>query len=123
MLTLINYVPTGDPRQDFLEGAVALDVDYLDHRDSLDKARKIAFSEGIIATLNEHNLNMLVVPACTEMGVFAAFACMFLPTPPAYLSYHANLQQRRRLCRYRTPRKVQKRKTIRPVIRSALSRR
>lgn len=38
------------------------------------EARKIAIEEGIIATLDFYNLDALVLPAWTDMSIYAAWA-------------------------------------------------
>lgn len=45
-----------------------------EYQDALLEARKIAIEEGIIETLVSYNLDALVLPAWTEMGIYAAWA-------------------------------------------------
>ncbi|KAJ5415178.1 amidase family protein [Penicillium sp. CMV-2018d] len=45
-----------------------------EYQDALLEARKIAIEEGIIETLDSHNLDALVLPAWTDMSIYAAWA-------------------------------------------------
>lgn len=44
-----------------------------EYQDALLGARKIAIEEGIIETLDSYNLDALVLPAWTEMSIYAAW--------------------------------------------------
>jgi len=60
--------------QDYLESALRQHLTDEEYHSALLEARKIALDEGIIETLDKYDLDALVLPAWTEMSIYAAWA-------------------------------------------------
>ncbi|KAJ6079729.1 amidase family protein [Penicillium canescens] len=63
-----------NPAQKYLESALDQKMTLEEYQDALLEARKIAIEEGIIETLDSYNLDALVLPAWTDMSIYAAWA-------------------------------------------------
>ncbi|KAJ5699672.1 hypothetical protein N7536_002685 [Penicillium majusculum] len=62
-----------NPARKYLESALDQKMTLEEYQDALLGARKIAIEEGIIETLDSYNLDALVLPAWTEMSIYAAW--------------------------------------------------
>ncbi|KAH6640376.1 amidase family protein [Chaetomium tenue] len=60
--------------QGYLESALHQHLSEEEYRAALSEARIIAIDEGIIEALDKYNLDVLVLPAWTEMSIYAAWA-------------------------------------------------
>uniref|UniRef100_A0A0B7KBT1 Amidase domain-containing protein n=1 Tax=Bionectria ochroleuca TaxID=29856 RepID=A0A0B7KBT1_BIOOC len=68
--------------QGYLESALNQHLTDEEYHAALLEAKKIAIDEGIIETLDKYNLDALVLPAWTEMSIFAAWAQVPTATVP-----------------------------------------
>ncbi|EOO00811.1 putative amidase family protein [Phaeoacremonium minimum UCRPA7] len=60
--------------QRYLESAINQHLTEEEYRAALLEAKEIAIDNGIIETLNKYKLDALVLPAWTEMSIYAAWA-------------------------------------------------
>jgi hypothetical protein len=65
---------SGNAAQGYLESALHQHLSEEEYRAALLDARRIAIDEGIIEALDKYNLDVLVLPAWTEMSIYAAWA-------------------------------------------------
>jgi hypothetical protein len=65
---------SGNAAQGYLESALHQHLSKDEYRAALLEARIIAIDEGIIKALDKYNLDVLVLPAWTEMSIYAAWA-------------------------------------------------
>lgn len=63
--------------QGYIESALNQHLTDEEYHAALLEARKIAIDQGIIETLDRYNLDALVLPAWTEMSIYAAWARKF----------------------------------------------
>lgn len=63
-----------NPAQGYLESAIHQQLSEEEYHSALSEARRIAIDEGIIEALDKYNLDVLVLPAWTEMSIYAAWA-------------------------------------------------
>ena len=64
----------GNAAQRYLESAINQHLTEEEYRAALLEAKEIAIDNGIIETLNKYKLDALVLPAWTEMSIYAAWA-------------------------------------------------
>ncbi|KAK3376844.1 amidase signature domain-containing protein [Lasiosphaeria ovina] len=64
----------GNPAQGYLESALNQHLTEEEYNAALLGATKIAVDEGIVEALDKYNLDVLVLPAWTEMSIYAAWA-------------------------------------------------
>ena len=64
----------GNAAQGYLESAINQHLTEEEYRAALLEAKEIAIDNGIIETLNKYKLDALVLPAWTEMSIYAAWA-------------------------------------------------
>ena len=65
---------SGNAAQGYLESALPRHLSEQEYHAALSEAKRIAIDEGIIEALDKYNLDVLVLPAWTEMSIYAAWA-------------------------------------------------
>ncbi|CAH0021083.1 unnamed protein product [Clonostachys rhizophaga] len=69
-----SYSKAENAAQGYLESALNQHLTDEEYHAALQEAKKIAIDEGIIETLDKYDLDAIVLPAWTEMSIFAAWA-------------------------------------------------